>query len=221
MLIRRPSDIPPSEITPKDIYARRREFVKAAGFLGLGAAAGVLTPAAAQTPGARKLKFARSRFSTDEKQNSYKEVTTYNNYYEFGTEKSDPAVNAKKLKTVPWALVVDGEVRRPRTFGVEDLLKLPLEERVYRMRCVAAWSMRRKDSSTRRICASIRCRDAPIARSASASPRRNGSVAASILIVICSPVATMLRLSATKRRNHHRNARYHASPAGDDPRAGL
>jgi sulfoxide reductase catalytic subunit YedY len=68
-------------------------------------------------------------------------VTSYNNFYEFGTDKSDPIVHAKNLKTRPWTVVVEGEVKKPRTFGIEELLKFPLEERVYRMRCVEAWSM--------------------------------------------------------------------------------
>ena len=72
----------------------------------------------------------------------YKDVTTYNNFYEFGTSKEDPANNAKGLKTRPWSIVVDGEVKKPKTFDIEELLKMaPLEERVYRFRCVEAWSM--------------------------------------------------------------------------------
>jgi sulfoxide reductase catalytic subunit YedY len=141
MLIRRPSDIPPSEITPHGIYLRRREFVKAAGLVALGAAAGVRPQDGLAQQGARLGGITKSGFSTTEKPNTFKDIASYNNYYEFGTEKDDPVVNAKRLRTRPWTVVVEGEVRKPRTFGIEELLKFPLEERIYRMRCVEAWSM--------------------------------------------------------------------------------
>jgi sulfoxide reductase catalytic subunit YedY len=148
MLIRRPADVLPSEITPHGMYLRRRELLKAAGLLGLGLASGVggnaVLAAEGAAPGgaARKLSGVRkSAFSTSEKANTLKEVASYNNYYEFGTEKTDPAEYAQKLKTRPWTVVIEGEVKKPRTVGIEDLLKLQLEERIYRMRCVEAWSM--------------------------------------------------------------------------------
>jgi sulfoxide reductase catalytic subunit YedY len=144
MLIKRPDAIPPSEITPRAIYARRRAFVKAA-------AAGTILAATvgcsedtspAQDAGGRKLSnVAKSRFSSIEEPTEYKHVTVYNNYYEFGTEKSDPALYANRLKTRPWTVSVEGECRKPRTFGIEELLQRPLEERIYRLRCVEAWSM--------------------------------------------------------------------------------
>ena len=146
MLIKRPNDIPPSEITPPKIYARRRELMKlaAAGSI-LGAAGGWLAPTARaqeKTLGLQKLEnVAKSALSSNEKPTAYKHVTTYNNYYEFGTDKEDPAVYAKALKVRPWNVVVEGEVTKPRTFGIEELLKFPLEERTYRLRCVEAWSM--------------------------------------------------------------------------------
>jgi sulfoxide reductase catalytic subunit YedY len=112
--------------------------MKAAGAVALGTAAGMV-PAASH---AEKLSgFTRSRFSTGEKQNSLKDISSYNNYYEFGTDKDDPVAYAKRLRVRPWTVVVDGEVKKPRTFGIDDLLKLPQEERIYRMRCVEAWSM--------------------------------------------------------------------------------
>ncbi len=141
MLIKRPGDILPSEITPRDIYLRRREFIKAAGLLGAGLAGGLLGADASAQAGAKITGFAKSKYSTDEKQNTYKDVTSYNNYYEFGTDKSDPAENSKKFRPRPWTVVVEGEVKKPRTFGIEELMKLPLEQRIYRMRCVEAWSM--------------------------------------------------------------------------------
>ncbi|MBM3346717.1 MAG: protein-methionine-sulfoxide reductase catalytic subunit MsrP [Betaproteobacteria bacterium] len=145
MLIKRRPAIPPSEITPAGIYARRRELLRAAGVLAAAGAGGLLSgiaAAQAQKGPAEKLPpFRKSSFSTNEKPNSFKDVSSYNNYYEFGTNKTDPAENAHALKVRPWTVVVEGDVRKPRTFGIEDLLKFPLEERIYRMRCVEAWSM--------------------------------------------------------------------------------
>jgi methionine sulfoxide reductase catalytic subunit len=141
MLIKRPGDIAPSEITPRAIYLRRREFITAAGAVALGAAAGVLPRDGRTQQDARLKDVTKSRFSTTEKPNTLKDITSYNNYYEFGTDKDDPAVHAKRLRTRPWTVVVEGEVRKPRTLGIEELLKFPLEERIYRMRCVEAWSM--------------------------------------------------------------------------------
>ncbi len=141
MLIKRPGDIKPSEITPQGIYARRRELIKSAGLLAVAGVAGIGTgPATAQT-GAKLPAIRKSSLSTTEKPNSFKDITSYNNYYEFGTDKSDPAENARALKVRPWSVVVEGEVKKPRAFGIEDLLKFSLEERIYRMRCVEAWSM--------------------------------------------------------------------------------
>ena len=142
MLIRRPDAIKPSEITPDSVYLRRREFVKA-GVAMLAGATGLVSAGSVEAQGrGKKLAGARmSNFSTMEKANSYKEITSYNNYYEFGTDKSDPASYAQKLKTRPWTVLVDGEVKRPKRFDIEELLKLPLEERIYRLRCVEAWSM--------------------------------------------------------------------------------
>src|SRR5690606_1931078 len=91
---------------------------------------------------AARLSAATSPLSTAEPPTPYKDVTGYNNFYEFGTDKDDPARHAKSLRTRPWTVVVEGEVARPRMFGIDELLKLaPLEERIYRMRCVEGWSM--------------------------------------------------------------------------------
>jgi sulfoxide reductase catalytic subunit YedY len=139
MLIRNAPDVAPSEITPKSVYLRRRAFLGQAIALGLVAP---LLPAHAQPAGARKLSGRKSPFSASEKLTPYKDVTTYNNFYEFGTGKDDPAVYAPKMKTRPWSVMVDGEVRHKGEFGIEDLLKLaPMEDRIYRHRCVEAWSM--------------------------------------------------------------------------------
>ncbi|MGH8222708.1 MAG: protein-methionine-sulfoxide reductase catalytic subunit MsrP [Woeseiaceae bacterium] len=145
MIIKRPNDIQPSEITPRGVYEGRRQFMKLAAGASILGAAGPLAPAAAaqeKTLGLAKLEnIAKSRFSTGEPLTAYKHVTSYNNYYEFGTDKDDPAGYAKRLKVRPWTVAVEGEVAKPRTFGIEDLLKFPLEERIYRLRCVEAWSM--------------------------------------------------------------------------------
>lgn len=142
MLIKRPNDILPSDITDLKFYQRRREFMKmaAAGSI-LGASSLLPAGAGAQTAGLAKLNAAKSPLSTMEVPTAYKHVTSYNNFYEFGTDKTDPAVHAKNLKLKPWTVVVEGEVKKPRTIGIEELLKFSLEERVYRMRCVEAWSM--------------------------------------------------------------------------------
>ena len=140
MLIKKPGDIAASEITPRGVYQRRRELIKLAG---AGAMLGAAAPfVGAQTAGLQKLEAAKSpRFSTSEPQTAYRHVTGYVNYYEFGTDKEDPPQFAKRLRVRPWTVAVEGEVAKPRTFGIEDLLKFPLEERVYRLRCVEAWSM--------------------------------------------------------------------------------
>ena len=126
----------PSEITAPGIYLRRREFMSA----GLGLAAATLLPgdAAAASLGPGK----PSPFSTSEDKTPYKHVTGYNNFYEFGTDKADPAREAHRLRTRPWTVTIDGLVKTPKTLGIDDILKLaPLEERIYRLRCVEGWSM--------------------------------------------------------------------------------
>jgi methionine sulfoxide reductase catalytic subunit len=137
MLIKRPDAVAPSEITSHDVYLRRREVMKAAGAAALAA----VIPAVPAAAAGRFAGVAKSRYSTDEKAGTFREISTYNNYYEFGTDKESPAQYANKLKTSPWTLAVEGEVRRPRTYGVEDLLRFPLEERIYRLRCVEGWSL--------------------------------------------------------------------------------
>lgn len=155
MLIRRPPDIPSSEITSQSEYLRcmnRRRFLRgaAAGAAALGAAAlgaGRLTSAIDPRPvladTGEKLKTVSSPLTTTgEPLTPFDDVTHYNNFYEFGINKGDPAKNAGGLPTRPWSVKVEGEVEKPLTFDIEDLLKLrPLEDRVYRMRCVEAWSM--------------------------------------------------------------------------------
>ena len=134
MLIRKPADIPSSDITPEDLYLRRREFI------GTGAKA--LT-AAALAPGA--LLAACERASGEpiqEELTPYEMVTTYNNFYELGTGKEDPSRNAHLFDPAPWTVKVDGLVGKPADYALEDFLKPhTIEDRVYRLRCVEAWSM--------------------------------------------------------------------------------
>lgn len=143
MLIRRPDDILPSEITPKAHYLDRRRFLRAAALAG--AALGAGPAGAAELPagrGARLDDVVKSPLSTEEPPNSYEDITTYNNFYEFGTGKTDPARNARDFRPRPWTLTVDGEAEVTGEFGLEEFVQPHrLEERIYRLRCVEAWSM--------------------------------------------------------------------------------
>ncbi len=129
----------PSEITPKRVYEQRRALLRAA--TGLAVAPGALA-ASADDPPPAKLAGKSSPFSTMERPTPYEDVTGYNNFYEFGTDKEDPARRAGSLRVRPWTVSVEGAVARPRRFDVDELLALAaLEERVYRLRCVEGWSM--------------------------------------------------------------------------------
>ena len=139
--------IPPSEITPYHLYLSRREFLKAAGIVSAGAllAAACGTRSSAGVEGLATPAATSISARTDElgdPLNTYEEITTYNNYYEFTTDKERVARLAENFKTSPWEVEVGGLVHKPQTFGLEDLLKkFSQEERIYRMRCVEAWSM--------------------------------------------------------------------------------
>jgi methionine sulfoxide reductase catalytic subunit len=140
MLIRRPSDIAPSEITPREVYLRRREFLAGA------AAAGLISGLSAFLCGeaeAAPLTAQPSPLSTtDEDRTPLASITSYNNFYEFGTDKGDPARHAHRLTTKPWKVKVDGLVNNGADYDLDDLVKpARLEERIYRMRCVEGWSM--------------------------------------------------------------------------------
>ena len=148
MLIKKPADIKPSEITSKELYMNRRQFILAASATALSAGAVLsgLDDASLSTQhviaGEKLGDLRKSSFSTSEKLNSFKDITTYNNFYELGTDKSDPAENAKYLTTRPWTVAVEGEVKKPKSYDIDALTKVaPLEERIYRLRCVEAWSM--------------------------------------------------------------------------------
>ena len=134
-----------SDITPKNIYENRRHFLKTAtvGLMAAGLSSLGQEESFAKTESGQKLtaKFNK-QYSVNDKKTSYKDITTYNNFYEFGMDKSDPARHAKNLNTRPWTLSVEGLVQKPMIIDVDDLMKLSaMEERVYRMRCVEGWSM--------------------------------------------------------------------------------
>ncbi len=141
MLIRQPTDIRPSEITEPALYASRRSFVQ--GMLTMAAASSLgLQHSFAHADTAPFGKLLASPLSlSDDKPTAFKSVTTYGNFYEFGPDKDSPAKHAHRLRTRPWTVTVDGEVKTAKTFAIEDILNwAPLEERIYRMRCVEGWS---------------------------------------------------------------------------------
>ena len=130
MLIRRPDDIPQSQVTDERLYESRRRFLGRTGWALAATAVGPLLPRAALGRGPQ------------DEPTPLEDVLSYNNFYEFGTGKDDPAKHAHTLRTRPWTVAVDGEVHRPRTFDIDELWRMfPTEERVYRLRCVEAWSM--------------------------------------------------------------------------------
>jgi sulfoxide reductase catalytic subunit YedY len=131
MLLRHAPDLGERDVTPRALYLSRRHLLAGAGGMMLAGNA-VAAP----------LTAAKSSFSTDEAPTPLKDVTSYNNYYEFGVDKSEPARNAHRLTTSPWSVTVDGMVAKPTSFALEDIIKpAKLEERIYRMRCVEGWSM--------------------------------------------------------------------------------
>ena len=130
MLIKTLTDrLSSADITPQAVYLNRRQF--------MAGSAGLLLPVSAIAA----LPATKSPLSTSEKPNSRDDITSYNNYYEFGTGKDEPALHARRLKTRPWTVTVDGEVARARSFDIDSLLKMKLQERIYRLRCVEGWSM--------------------------------------------------------------------------------
>jgi methionine sulfoxide reductase catalytic subunit len=147
MLIRRKPELNYGDVTPQDVYTNRRKFLRDLGIAGAAAAiAGekILSVASPNLTAyaTSKLNFVKGKFNTDEKITPINDVTHYNNFYEFGTDKSDPAKNSQNFRTTPWTVSVEGEVKTPRKFSMDEILKLsPLEERIYRHRCVERWSI--------------------------------------------------------------------------------
>jgi DMSO/TMAO reductase YedYZ molybdopterin-dependent catalytic subunit len=140
------TNLPYSEVTPKDVYLNRRRFMTGLGAMGAALAAGVgayqlLAPGESVAAG-EKLPFKPGPYGTTEEKTPLKDITSYNNFYEFGTDKSDPARNAHTLKPRPWTVRVEGHVKKPMTLDIDNIMQAhALEERVYRLRCVEGWSM--------------------------------------------------------------------------------
>jgi sulfoxide reductase catalytic subunit YedY len=150
MLIKKPNDIPSSEITPKSSYMSRRSFITGAIAAGAALAGGAYLrsgsgeehSATVEAAGDKLTGILKSQYSTTETQTSFKDITNYNNYYEFSTDKYGPAGLSKNFRTRPWTVKVEGLVKKPKTLDIDSIMKLsPLEERIYRMRCVEGWSM--------------------------------------------------------------------------------
>jgi len=147
MLVKRSPDLKYSDVTPREAYLNRRKFLYGMGLAGGLALAGkgladLISPSASAYASTKLQGMSGSPYSTNEKVTPEQVVTTYNNYYEFGTDKGDPAKNAQKFVTSPWTVSVEGECAKPRKYSMDELLKLTvLEERIYRHRCVEAWSI--------------------------------------------------------------------------------
>ena len=154
MFIKKPEDIKSSEITDQKVYLNRRLFMRGAALVATTAATSLLyrklNPAAEEKPTGDKLvsvqqtsadEAIRQGFKVTDKLTPIEDITNYNNFYEFSTDKQGVAREAKRFVTRPWSVVVDGHVNKPRTFDLEELLRFPLEERIYRLRCVEGWSM--------------------------------------------------------------------------------
>jgi sulfoxide reductase catalytic subunit YedY len=153
MHVRKPADIKSSEITDHGVYLNRRKFLQGVALVGSAVATGFvyrkLNPVSVAKPKGESLMVAnspsndssRSGFTTNEELTSLEDITNYNNFYEFSTSKQGVAIEAKNFVTNPWNVSVGGLVNKPKTFGLEELLRFPLEDRVYRLRCVEGWSM--------------------------------------------------------------------------------
>jgi len=147
MFIRKPAELTYADVTPKSVYVNRRSFLQAMGIASAAAVVGsrifeLAAPSQTALAATEFRGLIKSPFSTTEKVNSFENVTHYNNFYEFGTDKLDPAKNAQKFNTSNWVVSVEGEVAKPRKFTLDEILKIaPLEERIYRHRCVEGWSI--------------------------------------------------------------------------------
>jgi sulfoxide reductase catalytic subunit YedY len=147
MLIKKPTALPSSEITPKSVYLNRRNFITGAALAGVAAATGLAfrdlaLPSLTAGANAKIDGLQKSPFSTTDKETPYKDVTNYNNFYEFSTDKYQPADLAKNFKTRPWTVTIDGDVTKKQIFDVDAIMKIAApEERIYRHRCVEGWSI--------------------------------------------------------------------------------
>ncbi len=147
MLIKKPSDVPSSEITSKSTYMNRRKFMAGAALTGAALAGGYYLRNRKSAPetveaNTKLTGIVKSSFSTTEQPTSFKDITNYNNYYEFSTDKNEPAGLSAQFRTRPWSVSLEGLVAKPKKLDIDAIMKLaPLEERIYRHRCVEGWSM--------------------------------------------------------------------------------
>jgi sulfoxide reductase catalytic subunit YedY len=146
MLIKNKPELTNADVTPKNLYFNRRNFLRGLSIAGAATLVGERFASILSHPGSiqanSKLATVKSNYTVDEKVTSETDVTHYNNFYEFGTDKGDPAKNAQNFPTSPWTVSVEGDVKTPRKFSMDEILKLaPLEERIYRHRCVERWSI--------------------------------------------------------------------------------
>jgi sulfoxide reductase catalytic subunit YedY len=147
MLFKSAPDLDDSDVTLKNLYMNRRKFLADLSLAGSlivtrRSLLNLISPSTSVLATTKLNGIVKGPFSTNEKQTPYNDVTHYNNFYEFGTDKSDPAKNSQNFRTSPWTVSVEGEVKKPRKFTMDEILKLaPLEERIYRHRCVEAWSI--------------------------------------------------------------------------------
>lgn len=147
MLFKPAPDLNDSDVTPKNLYMNRRKFLAGLSLAGCLIVTrrnllNLISPSTSVLATTKLNGIVKGPFNTDEKQTPYNDVTHYNNFYEFGTDKSDPSKNAHNLRTSPWTVSVEGEVKKSRKFTMDEILKLaPLEERIYRHRCVEGWSI--------------------------------------------------------------------------------
>lgn len=146
MLIKNKPELTYADVTPKNLYFNRRNFLRGLSIAGAATLVSERFASILSHPGSiqanSKLATVKSKYTVDEKVTSENDVTHYNNFYEFGTDKGDPAKNAQNFRTSPWTVSVEGDVKAPRKFSMDEILKLaPLEERIYRHRCVERWSI--------------------------------------------------------------------------------
>src|SRR5215471_10843427 len=146
MVIKKPSDIPSSEITPKSAFLNRRKFITGAAATAAAVAGGLYLRNSsgheAEAAGAKLTGIVKSQFSVSEKPTAFKDITNYNNYYEFSTDKYEPNGLSANFRTRPWTVSIEGKVKKAKKLDIDSIMKLaPLEERIYRHRCVEGWSM--------------------------------------------------------------------------------
>ena len=141
MLIKQANEVHPSDITPENVYLNRRAFIRIASAAGIGLASSVVFPQLLDGQD-RWPQGKKGPYDVDDEVNKYRDITTYNNFYEFGVDKSDPSENSGSFRPKPWTVRIEGEVKKPATYSLEDIVKpSKIEDRIYRHRCVEGWSM--------------------------------------------------------------------------------